>query len=181
MAELCFLTNVSGEQWAAWAQAILSGVAIFASVLVVNHQHQLELKREAASDRKRAHQYLKSTFQLIGAVYQVTLKVKTWAEADEPHERAALMGMEIELEGLIDALKQTDFGRFDEHLPIEAVSVTLTVARLMVRSLTSGPGDAIVSTSDIIDIGGTADIVGQIVKERLDKIHAAFPSDDVKY
>lgn len=54
MAELCFLTNVSGEQWAAWAQAVLSAVAIYASVKLTDRQHKLELRRARAAEAAMA-------------------------------------------------------------------------------------------------------------------------------
>lgn len=46
MEELCFLTNVSGEQWAAWAQAVLSAMAIYAAAALANRQHRLERTNE---------------------------------------------------------------------------------------------------------------------------------------
>lgn len=178
MAELCFLTNVSGEQWAAWAQAILSGVAIYASVRLVNHQHKLELQREANAEVQRKRQYLESTFQLVGAVYQVALKIKEWSESppgDAPHEGSDLLGMRIELEGLIDALRQTDFGRFDQHMPIEAVLIALTAARMLDKTI---PHVDVVAPSDVVYIGKSATLMAGLVKSRLNKIHAAFPDYD---
>lgn len=183
MAELCFLTNVTGEQWAAWTQAVLSAAAIIASVGLVNHQHKLELQREADNETQRKRQHLESTFQLVGAVFQVLTKVKEWSESTgyEPHDGSDLWGMKIELEGLIDALRQTDFGRFDQHMPIEAVLVALTAARLMDKGLTTTPQADAVAPSDVEYLGKTATLMAGLVKSRLDKIYAAFPSNEVKH
>ena len=180
MAELCFLTNVSGEQWAAWAQAIFSGIAIFASVWLVNHQHKLELRRNAEAENQRKRQHFESVFQLIGAVYQITQKVMEWAtpNSDEPHERYDLVRMRIELEGLVDALRQTDFGRFDQHMPIEAILVALSVARLMIEQLTTTHGGD--PSLTVKEIGEMATNLGKPLKDRLDKVFATHPNYDVK-
>lgn len=175
MAEICLLTNVSGEQWAAWTQAVLSAGAIIASVLVVNHQHKLELQREAIADALRKRQHLESAFQLVGAVYQITQKAKRWSEVKpgEPDDPYDLVRMRFELEGLVDALRQTDFGRFDQHMPIEATLVALSAARQLRARLAS----AYISATEI---GEMATDLGEQLKERLDKIHAAFPNFDGK-
>jgi hypothetical protein len=138
MQELCFLTNVSGEQAAAWTQALLSAAAIYASVRLVNRQHNLELQRNAASEAERKRQHLNSAFQLAGGVYQITQKIVTWAQpgGTPPHDRYDLFKMKVELDGLVEALRQTDYGRFDEHAPIETILYAISTARQMIATCT---------------------------------------------
>ncbi len=156
MKELCFFTNVSGEQYAAWTQAILSAVAIIASVLVVQRQHRLELKRMADAEADRKRQHIKSAFQLVGAMYQVTKKLVDWAKpggTGQP-DRYDLFKMRLELEGLVDALRQTDYGRFDSHTPIDATLVAMSVGRQMLEHVKNVYGlSAQLSSNDISDIG----------------------------
>lgn len=174
MRELCFLTNVSGEQWAAWTQAVLSAVAIVASALLVNRQHRLEQKRNAAAESERKRQHLNSAFQLIGAVYQITGKIVTWAQpgGSPPHDRYDLLKMKIELDGLVDALRQTDYGRFDEHTPIEAILYAMSTARQMIGHLSNVYGQAPqVSAADIALTLQMAKDLGPPLKERLDRLH----------
>ena len=45
MQQLCFMTNVSGEQWAAWGQAVISGFAIVGSFFLARKFQLDELKR----------------------------------------------------------------------------------------------------------------------------------------
>lgn len=45
MQQLCFMTNVSGEQWAAWGQAVISGLAIIGSFFLARKFQLDELKR----------------------------------------------------------------------------------------------------------------------------------------
>ncbi len=45
MQQLCFFTNVSGEQWAAWGQAVISGLAIVGSFFLARKFQLDELKR----------------------------------------------------------------------------------------------------------------------------------------
>ena len=177
MRELCFLTNVSGEQWAAWTQAFLSAAAIFASVLLVNRQHKLELNRTALAEVERKRQHVKSTFQLVGAVYMITCKIVTWAQpgGNAPHDRYDLLKMKIELDGLIEALRQTDYGRFDEHTPIEATLFAISTARQMVGHLSNVYGQAPkVSAADIASTLQMGNDLGPPLKERLDKLHATL-------
>ncbi|MBZ0069608.1 MAG: hypothetical protein K8F26_12435 [Thiobacillus sp.] len=170
---LCFFVDVRGEVWAAWIQAILSGVAIYASVRLVNHQHKLELKREANGEVQRKRQHLESAFQLIGAVYRVTNKIKEWSKVKggEPDD---LLRMRLELEGLADALRQTDFGRFDQHMPIEATLVALSSARFMLARI--APSEYAGSFTSPDEIGKTASDLSNELKKRLDKIHAEYPT-----
>lgn len=175
-----FQINVDSEGSAAWTQALLSAAAIFASVWLVNHQHRLELRREADNEAQRKHQHLESAFQLIGAVHGVTKKIKKWSEAKEgePDDHYDLVKMRIELEGLVDALRQTDFGRFDQHMPIEAILVALSAARLMVGRLTpTYAGDPSLIAKEI---GKMATDLGELLKERLDNIHVGSPNYEVK-
>jgi hypothetical protein len=173
-----FQINVDSEA-AAWAQAFLSALAIVASLWVVNRQHQLELKRNNEAEAQRKRQHLESAFRLIEAVHKVTKKIKKWSEAEEgeqgdPYDFAR---MKIELEGLVDALRQTDFGRFDQHLPIEATLVALSAARFMLARLTPVYAGAQLSA---IEISEMASDLGDLLKERLDNIHVAYPSYEVK-
>ena len=46
MQQLCFMTNVSGEQWAAWGQAVISGLAIVGSFFLARKFQLDELKRQ---------------------------------------------------------------------------------------------------------------------------------------
>ena len=55
MKELCFFTNVSGEQWAAWVQAIGSVVAILVAVWVSRKQNHDALRLQ---ERLRVEQQL---------------------------------------------------------------------------------------------------------------------------
>lgn len=174
MHELCFLTNVSGEQWAAWTQAFLSAAAIFASVLLVNRQHKLELARNALAEAERKRQHLNCAFQLVGAVYQITRKVVTWAQPSGTplHDRYDLQKMKIELDGLVEALRQTDYGRFDEHTPIEAILYAVSTARQMIGHLSNVYGQALqVSAADIALTLQMGNDLGPPLKERLDKLH----------
>jgi len=175
MLESFNITNAIDNQWAAWAQAILSAIAIFASVLMVNRQHRLELNRIASVELERKHQYLKSAFQLVGAVYMITGKIDKWAQAggNPAHARHDLLKMKTELDGLIEALRQTDYGRFDEHTPIEAILFALCTARIMVIHLSNvygGPPQ--LSPADIGAIGRMSNDLGPPLKERLNKLHA---------
>lgn len=174
MRELCLFTNVSGEQWAAWTQALLSAAAIFASVLLVNRQHKLELRRNAAAEAERKRQHLNSVFQLVGAVYQITGKIVNWAQpgGTPPHDRYDLLKMKIELDGLVDALRQTDYGRFDEHAPIEAILYAMSTARQMISHLSNvyGQGPQL-SPADIASTLQMGNDLGPPLKERLDRLH----------
>lgn len=64
--ELCFLTNVSGEVWAAWGQAVISGLAILGSFFLarrfqkdelqrfeIQHLRQIELQNKIQQDADR--------------------------------------------------------------------------------------------------------------------------------
>jgi hypothetical protein len=46
MYELCFMSGLSSEQWAAWVQAIGSILAIVTAFLIAGHQHRVQLRRE---------------------------------------------------------------------------------------------------------------------------------------
>ena len=175
MLELLNITSAGDNQWAAWAQAILSAIAIFASVLMVNRQHQQELGRIASAEVERKQQYLKSAFQLVGAVYMITGKLDKWAQPDGSpvHDRYDLLKMKIQLDGLIEALRQTDYGRFDEHTPIEAILFALCTARVMVIHLSDVyGGPPRLSPADIGAIGRMSNDLGPPLKERLNKLHA---------
>jgi hypothetical protein len=175
MKELCFFTNVSGEQYAPWAQAILSAFAILASALLVHKQHKLELQRTVLSETGRKRQHLESTFQLVGAVYQVTQKLVQWALPGgmRPYDRYDLFKMKLELEGLVEALRQTDYGRFDSHKPIEATLFAISVTRQMLAHLKSVHVlDAPLRTTDVDEIGKMGADLGSPLKERLDELHA---------
>lgn len=179
MKELCFLSNVTPEVWAAIAQAVLSAAAIVVSVLLVNCQHRQQLSRDSKSEADRKRQHLESAFQLVSAVYSITQKIATWSQpgGTEPHDRYDLFKMRIELEGLVDALRQTDFGRFDKHAPIEAVLVALSVARQMVAHLKTGHTlNAPLGADEIAVIGELVASVAGPLKERLDKLHAMLPA-----
>lgn len=178
MKELCFFTNVTPEVWAAIAQAVLSALAIVVSVLLVNQQHKQQQERNARAEADRKRQHLESAFQLVGAVYQVTQKMVTWAQpgGTVPHDRYDLFKMKVELEGLKDAIRQTDYGRFDEHVPIEALLSSLGAARLMIAHLNTAHGlNAPLHAPEVQVIGEMADELGGPVKERLDKLHAMLP------
>lgn len=167
-----FQINVDSEV-AAWAQAFLSALAIVASLWVVNRQHKLELQREAKTEVQRKRQHLESAFQLIGAMYRVTNKIKEWSAVKEG-EPDDLLRMRLELEGLVDALRQTDFGRFDQHIPIEATLVALSSARFMLARIS--PSEYAGSFTSLDEIGEIASDLGNELKKRLDKIHAEYPT-----
>lgn len=48
MNELCLFTNLTSPEWAAWVQALLSGVAIVVAVFLPWIQHRRDLKAEAS-------------------------------------------------------------------------------------------------------------------------------------
>ena len=61
MNELCFASNLSSSEWAAWMQAIGSIGAILAAVWIMDRQHRVELERQNVA----RHVRIKSTYEII--------------------------------------------------------------------------------------------------------------------
>lgn len=181
MIELCFLTNVSGEQWAAWTQAVLSALAIFASVALVNHQHRQELLRTTNADEARRVQHLRSLLQLVGGVHQVLAKIAHWAHPDPKatYLPGDIRRMEIELIGLVEALGKIDLNQFDEHKPIEAALTALSAGRLMLDCLHASKSDApFVPKADVQAIQQRSHELGPPLLGRLNELHKLLPSGE---
>lgn len=109
----------------------------------------------------------------------ITCKITAWAQSGgtPPHDRYDLLKMKIELDGLVEALRQTDYGRFDEHTPIEAILFAISTARQMIGHLSTVYGQAPqVSAADIALTLQIGNDLGPPLKERLDKLHAMLPA-----
>ena len=53
MNELCFMSNLSSSEWAAWVQAIGSIAAIASAVWIMNQQHKQEIQRRRTVEAHR--------------------------------------------------------------------------------------------------------------------------------
>ena len=56
MHNLCFMSNLSSEEWAAWVQAVGSILAIIAAIWIASRQHRIavaEAKRERVEQAER--------------------------------------------------------------------------------------------------------------------------------
>lgn len=69
MYELCFLSNISADQWAAWTQALGSVAAIFAAIWISNRQHKLEVLRAKEEKRLAAVDVLHIVTDVVGTLY----------------------------------------------------------------------------------------------------------------
>jgi len=56
MHNLCFMSNLSSEEWAAWVQAIGSIAAIFAAIWIASRQHRNAVTRERGRQVAQAKQ-----------------------------------------------------------------------------------------------------------------------------
>lgn len=65
--ELCFMSNVSGEQWAAWAQAGLSAAAIFWAGRFSAVQHKREVAEAGRAAVAAELRQYKALLQLVEA------------------------------------------------------------------------------------------------------------------
>ena len=86
MQELCFMTNLTSEQWAAWVQAIGSIVAILAAVYIAKSQFRdaLKLQKESArADRRRKYD------ALVGFVDHVLAECSLALDALKKDDREA--------------------------------------------------------------------------------------------
>lgn len=128
--ETCMLVpGLKTGECSGWVQAWGSIIAIFMAFLVVQRQHQLERKR-AEDDRKAARiALLAGALQLVGGVYRVFDKVHELAGRVPPVGAVGMMGMLIELRGLVGAIDRINFLQFDDHTPIEALLVAQSLAR----------------------------------------------------
>jgi len=76
MHYLCFMSNLSSEQWAAWVQAIGSILAIIAAFLIASLQLWFSLAKERREQRERAQRIarLSTAFgtQLIESITNMT-------------------------------------------------------------------------------------------------------------
>ncbi|MFM9921849.1 hypothetical protein VLK31_02555 [Variovorax sp. H27-G14] len=117
--------------WAAWAQAFGSIAAVGLGLWVVQRQRTLEMRRHAelaAAARLSLHQ---GALQLVGAVYQVSEKVKS-----HPDETALdLLHLSLELEGVTAALASVDPLRFDMPRAIDALLVAQAASRKLLSHL----------------------------------------------
>ncbi len=117
--------------WAAWAQAFGSIAAVGLGLWVVQRQRTLEMRRHAelaAAARLSLHQ---GALQLVGAVYQVSEKVKS-----HPDETALdLLHLSLELEGVTAALASVDPLRFDMPSAIDALLMAQAASRKLLSHL----------------------------------------------
>jgi hypothetical protein len=125
------------EVQAAWAQAVLSALAIAASVALVAWQQANERRRQRQAEADRRRRHLESAFQLVSAVALVIEKISaaTQPGATRPPDGREVTLMKLELECLVDAMRQIDYGARDEYKVIESMLVALSSARAMAEDL----------------------------------------------
>ena len=93
--ELCFLTNLTSSEWAAWSQAATSGLAIVAGacgiVWQVGRQHRFQLRREVEAELKvisELQQFLLFADHYLGSIAGASLTGETYAKYFDEADRA---------------------------------------------------------------------------------------------
>ena len=122
MQQLCFFTNVSGEQWAAWGQAVISGLAIVGSFflarkfqldelkrLEIQHQQQITLleqsqlaaiNRDAQASHNRSLRTLELSINMLRHLQRTCQAFSSGKEYDELLRSMVLKTLEDALIGI---------------------------------------------------------------------------------
>jgi len=129
-----YRSDLSGDKWAAWVQAVGSIGAILAAAGVVVSQHELELLRLHRESAARLQQLYEAAFQIIGGAAQVGAKAASWA-GNQGQLISDLEPVHFELSVLVDALQKIDVMKFDRFVAIEAALVAKTAAGRLLMAL----------------------------------------------
>lgn len=126
MEKLCFLTNVSGEQWAAWAQAFLSfGAIVWAAIL---SRRQFKDAQLLQAQERHAERLAKAeNIQTLG---QIATNVIAYTATElRDRQNFALIqsgGKHFDLDAMTDVERQIN------ALPVHDLSVELVPYVFMV-------------------------------------------------
>lgn len=130
MNSLCFMTNLSNSDLAAWVQAIGTIVAVGAALIVVIWQHHLEKLRVAKSHRDLVTRYLSSTISLAGGVKHNAETLRDWCEMTLTSKQD-LFFMAKNVESISNALNNIPIWELDSFelivnlIPIQSLSKIL--------------------------------------------------------
>jgi hypothetical protein len=130
MNSLCFMTNLSSSDLAAWVQAIGTIAAVGAALIVVIWQHHLEKLRVAKSHRDLVTRYLSSAISLAGGVKQNAETLRDWCEMTLSRKQE-LFFMAKNVESISNALNNIPIWELDTFelivnvVPIQSLSKIL--------------------------------------------------------
>lgn len=128
MRQLCFLSNLTSAEWAAWFQGIGSVAAVFVAVWIAKHQHGNMLKRDAAA-REREERTVARLCVTAGV--QVLECMANFVQACQ------LQNAEMQSRSLYHLREVIDFARAIkiEQIPADAVWPFMTVRTIAAAAL----------------------------------------------
>lgn len=86
MNQLCFLTNLSSSEWAAWVQAVGSIAAIALTATLVFVQHMLEKQRDALNQRETDRRLLTIALSVARDAKNVAYEIGMFRSAESGKE-----------------------------------------------------------------------------------------------
>ncbi len=129
--------DLTSFQVAAWVQACAGIAAIGAGFLFVNRQLRAERQRQLYAQALQRRERLKAASQLVTSVRRIVERARSLAQVapDPPDAENSIDLFVTELQVVGDAIRKFDVSLFTSHVPIEALLVTGSLARLLATRL----------------------------------------------
>lgn len=136
-ASLPTTMDLTSFEVAAWVQAGGGIAAIGAGFLFVNRQLRAERLRQRYAQALQRRERLKAASQLVAAVRRIAERARSLAQVapDPPDAENSIDLFVTELQVVGDAIRKFDVSLFTSHVPIEALLVTGSLARLLATRL----------------------------------------------
>lgn len=129
--------DLTSFEVAAWVQALGGVAAIGSGFLFVNRQVRADRQRQRYVQALLRRERLKAASQLVAAVKRIVERARTLARVapDPPDAEDSIDLFVTELQVVGDAIRKFDVSLFTSHVPIEALLVTGSLARLLATRL----------------------------------------------